>query len=39
VYMDTRYPDTGDEEYTAEESMEDLSSAKEVMAWVKKRIS
>src|SRR3989338_6215654 len=34
VYMDTRYPDTGDEQYTAEESRDDLATAKEVMAWV-----
>ncbi len=39
VYVDTRYPDTGDEEYTAAESREDIATAKEVVEWTKKKIS
>ncbi|MBD3163624.1 HEPN domain-containing protein [Candidatus Woesearchaeota archaeon] len=40
VYIETRYPDASGEfaSYTKEESEEDLGSAKEVLAWIGKKL-
>lgn len=38
VYTETRYPDVSDEEYTKEESEEDIKITEEILKWVKKKL-
>ncbi|MBS3052820.1 MAG: HEPN domain-containing protein [Candidatus Aenigmarchaeota archaeon] len=38
VYVDSRYPDTSDKDYTLQETKEDLKIAEEVIKWIKKKI-
>ena len=38
VYTETRYPDTGEREYTKEESKEDIMIAKNILKWIIKKI-
>ena len=38
VYIETRYPDISNEEYTSEESKEDIKTAESIIKWAKKNI-
>jgi len=38
VYTGTRYPDISDEEYTKEESEEDIKITEMILKWVKKKL-
>jgi HEPN domain-containing protein len=36
VYIDARYPDTSKEDYTKEESTQDIKSARKIIQWLQK---
>ena len=38
IYIDSRYPDTVNNEYTYEETIEDIATAKNILKWVEKNI-
>lgn len=38
VYIDARYPDTGESEYSKEETKSDIEKAKSVLQWAEKNI-
>ena len=38
VYVDTRYPDTGKQDYTLNETKADVERAKRILQWVEKNI-
>ena len=37
VYIETRYPDIGEEDYTQEESAEDIKIAEKILKWATKK--
>jgi len=38
VYVDTRYPDTGDKLYTSSETQNDIESCKRILKWAERNI-
>ncbi len=39
VYIETRYPDVDEEDYTQEESAEDIKTAEKILKWTIKQLS
>ena len=38
VYIETRYPGISDDEYSKDESLEDIQMTEEILKWVKKKL-